>query len=92
MISNAGSYLQLQTRRARKFAVVEIVIAAEKILSKLNQKPQPNLKLPKRSLQTNQPKARQRLKKVVQAVFREKLERKKTRQRVHFKGLSDNQQ
>lgn len=81
MISNAGLYIQLQTRRARKFAALEIVTAAQKKLHELNQKPHPNLKLPKRSLRTSQPKARRRLKKVVHVVERKKLERKKTKLR-----------
>ena len=81
LISNAGLYIQLQTHQVRKFAAVEIVIAAKKILSKLNQKPHQSLKLPKRSPQTSQPKARQRLKRVVQVVLRKKLERKKIYQR-----------
>jgi len=60
---------------------VEIVIAAQRILSKLNYKLHPNLKLSRRSLQTNQAKVKQSLKKVVQVVFIEKLGRKKIKQR-----------
>ena len=65
---------------------MEIVIAVQKMLSKLNQKPHPDPKLPKRSLQTNQPKARQRLKRVVQVVLKKKLERKKINQRRLLQG------
>jgi len=76
-------HISLQNRRAKKFTAVETVtvqtalLAVKKGLNKLSQKHPASLKLRTKSLQTSQPKARQRghskRKKVVLPTKRKKL-------------------